>query len=160
MVCGFLLLASYYLTTPAGQQSIHGFVSFAYDVYSDICDLITPAPSNVSEAKKSNTKSSGNAQVDTGGGTASPPTGPNRPQNDRKYNTGKNESPQWRRFENVKNSRLKTTGRGSNQRYYDWDYTHNDIEVYNYRGVHLGSMDPVTGQMYKPPVPGRIINIP
>ncbi len=90
MVCGFLLLASYYLTTPAGQQSIHGFVSFAYDVYSDICDLITPAPSNVSEAKKSNTKSSGNAQVDTGGGTASPPAPGNNKNNNRENGNWKN----------------------------------------------------------------------
>jgi filamentous hemagglutinin len=42
--------------------------------------------------------------------------------------------------------------------FYEWDYTHNDIEVYNKRGVHLGSMDPVSGDMYKDAVPGRKLN--
>lgn len=41
--------------------------------------------------------------------------------------------------------------------YYEWDHTHNDIEVYGpapgYK--HLGSMDPSTGQIYKRPVEGR-----
>lgn len=41
----------------------------------------------------------------------------------------------------------------------EWDHTHNDIEVYDNKGRHLGSMDPTTGKMYKPPVPGRTINI-
>jgi hypothetical protein len=36
-----------------------------------------------------------------------------------------------------------------------WDHTHNDIEVFDKRGRHLGSMDPTTGEMYKPPVAGR-----
>jgi RHS repeat-associated protein len=40
-------------------------------------------------------------------------------------------------------------------RRYQWDYTHKDIEVYNKRGHHLGSMNPTTGQMYKPAVRGR-----
>ena len=36
VVCGFLLLASYYLTTPAGQHSINDFVVFIHDIYSDV----------------------------------------------------------------------------------------------------------------------------
>ena len=35
----------------------------------------------------------------------------------------------------------------------------NDIEVYDKNGKHLGSMDPTTGEMYKPAVPGRTITI-
>ncbi|WP_321969290.1 colicin E3/pyocin S6 family cytotoxin [Paraburkholderia tropica] len=49
---------------------------------------------------------------------------------------------------------MKTDG----QLFYEWDYTHSDIEVYNKRGEHLGSMDPVTGQIYKPAVRGRTLN--
>ncbi len=33
----------------------------------------------------------------------------------------------------------------------------NDIEVYDRGGRHLGSMNPVTGEMYKPAVKGREI---
>ena len=44
----------------------------------------------VSQAKKSNTKSSGNAQVDTGGGTASPPAPGNNKNNNRENGNWKN----------------------------------------------------------------------
>ena len=58
-------------------------------------------------------------------------------------------------FNNVKNSNQKTSGHGAKQRFYTWDNLHDDIEVYNRWGKHLGSMDPVTGEMYKPSVTGR-----
>ena len=77
--------------------------------------------------------------------------------NKRKTNCTKNESPIWRSFENVKNSDLKTSGHGASQKFYQWDYTHNDIEVYDCNGKHLGSMDPITGEMYKLPVKGRVL---
>lgn len=125
-------------------------VDYASTTYNDT------SYSKPTSSSKQNAETQAEYVSDFGSTTASP-SGPNRPQNGRKTNVNKNESPQWRRFDNVKNSRLKTTGRGSNQRFYDWDYTHNDIEVYNYRGEHLGSMDPVTGEMYKPPVAGRNI---
>ena len=38
---------------------------------------------------------------------------------------------------------------------YKWDFTHNDIEAFNKKGKHLGSIDPQTGKMYKPAVNGR-----
>jgi hypothetical protein len=50
---------------------------------------------------------------------------------------------------------IRTDGKGKKRRFFKWDYTHNDIEVYNSRGEHLGSMDPLSGEMTKPPVPGR-----
>jgi filamentous hemagglutinin len=43
-------------------------------------------------------------------------------------------------------------------RVYDWDYVHNDIEIYDRFGNHIGSMDPQTGLRYKGPVVGRTIN--
>lgn len=51
------------------------------------------------------------------------------------------------------------SGSGKDRRYYEWDYTHNDIEVYNNKGHHLGSMNPYDGKMYKGPVLGRKIKI-
>jgi hypothetical protein len=42
---------------------------------------------------------------------------------------------------------------------FKWDFTYNDIEVFNSRWVHLGSMDPETGAMMKPPVTGRTQNV-
>ena len=54
---------------------------------------------------------------------------------------------------------IKTNGKqGNGRRYYDWDNTHNDIEVYDAQGKHLGTVDPTTGDFYKPPVPGRVLN--
>ncbi len=77
----------------------------------------------------------------------------------RKSNPTKQESEIWKSFDNVKETKYKTSGHGKNKRYYDWDPLHNDIEVYDSNGKHLGSMDPVTGEMYKPPVDGREIEI-
>lgn len=75
------------------------------------------------------------------------------------FNVQKQESPVWKSFDNVKGQDRKTTGFGNNKRYYEWDHTHNDIEVYDKKGRHLGSMDPITGEMYKPKVEGRTIDI-
>ena len=69
----------------------------------------------------------------------------------------KNQSEIWKKFDNVKGSDRNTSGIGRDKKYYEWDYTHNDIEVYDRNGKHLGSMDPNTGKMYKPPVTGRKI---
>lgn len=43
----------------------------------------------------------------------------------------------------------------SNKRYFEWDYTHGDIEVYDENGKHLGRADPNGGHICKPPVKGR-----
>lgn len=72
---------------------------------------------------------------------------------DRQSNPNKGESPVWKELRSAGNS-VKTDGK----RYFEWDYTHNDIEVYNKRGEHIGSMDPVSGEIYKPAVPGRKLN--
>ena len=77
----------------------------------------------------------------------------------RSQNPSKNESKVWSSLDNVRGKSRKTSGHGKNKRYYEWDYTHNDIEVYDKDGFHLGSMDPVTGEMYKPAVKGRKIKV-
>ncbi|MBU9546866.1 hemagglutinin repeat-containing protein, partial [Burkholderia multivorans] len=68
----------------------------------------------------------------------------------RRTNPSKADSPVWQGLRPSGNG-VKTDG----DRFYEWDYTHNDIEVYDKRGRHLGSADPVTGELYKPAVPGR-----
>ncbi|WP_332650089.1 colicin E3/pyocin S6 family cytotoxin [Lysinibacillus sp. 54212] len=71
----------------------------------------------------------------------------------------KNYSDVWKSFKAYRGV-TKTNGlSGSKKRYYEWDNTHHDIEVYDKNGKHLGSMDPFDGEMYKPPVPGRNIDI-
>lgn len=45
------------------------------------------------------------------------------------------------------------------KRIYTWDFTHEDVEIYNKRGYHLGSADAITGETYKPAVKGRKINV-
>lgn len=65
----------------------------------------------------------------------------------------------WKGFKTYRGS-IKTNGAsGSKKRYYEWDYTHQDIEVYDSKGKHLGSMDPFNGEMYKPAVKGRTIKL-
>jgi hypothetical protein len=73
--------------------------------------------------------------------------------NTRKTKLNPSESKIWKNFDNYK-GKTKMSGTGKNQRFYQWDYTHGDIEVYDSNGDHLGSMDPTTGEMYKPPEKG------
>lgn len=49
--------------------------------------------------------------------------------------------------------------RRSGNEIWAWDKLHNDIEVYDKRGRHLGSRSPTTGELYKPAVPGRRIEL-
>ncbi|MFK0288449.1 DNRLRE domain-containing protein [Streptomyces sp. NPDC090499] len=68
-------------------------------------------------------------------------------------------SPYWGKLKPYK-GKTKSNGKsGSKKRYFEWDYTHGDIEVYDKNGNHLGSADPEDGHIYKPPVKGRKIKI-
>lgn len=65
----------------------------------------------------------------------------------------------WKDFKPYK-GKTKTNGQtGKKKRFYEWDYTHQDIEVYDSNGKHLGSIDPFDGELYKEPVKGRTINL-
>jgi len=66
----------------------------------------------------------------------------------------KAQSPIWKKLQSAKGG-TKTDG----ERYFQWDHLHGEIEVYDKRGKHIGVMDAVTGQMTKPAVPGRKINL-
>lgn len=44
-------------------------------------------------------------------------------------------------------------------RYYEWDEMHGEIEVYDRRGWHLGTLNAVTGVKEKDPVKGRRIDV-
>jgi hypothetical protein len=68
------------------------------------------------------------------------------------------ESPIWNALRNFRNG-IKSSGYGKDLRYYEWDFTHGDIEVYNSSGRHVGSMHPESGLMYKPAIPGRKLNL-
>jgi len=85
------------------------------------------------------------------------PPKPAKPPKKRAFNCSKQTFPQWKKFQPYKGS-VRSNGKSSKAaRYYEWDHTHNDIEVYgpapDYK--HLGSMNPVDGDMYKGPVAGR-----
>lgn len=68
------------------------------------------------------------------------------------------QSPVWDKFQPYRDG-TKTNGQsGKDRQYYQWDRTHGDIEVYDRRGRHQGSMHPETGEMYKPPVSGRTLS--
>lgn len=69
-------------------------------------------------------------------------------------NPSKANSKVWNSLHPYKGS-IKKSGVGKKTRYYEWDFIHNDIEVYDSKGRHLGSIEPTTGELYKPPVKGR-----
>ena len=65
------------------------------------------------------------------------------------------DSPIWQGLERYRGP-VRTNGlTGSKRRSYEWDYLHNEIEVFDSNNVHLGAMDPLTGEMIKPPNSGR-----
>ena len=91
------------------------------------------------------------------GGSPDPDHDPDEEEKEWKRNPSKAESKIWKELKPHK-GKTKTNGlKGKSQRFYEWDYTHNDIEVFNGGKRHLGSMDPKTGEMIKPPVPGRML---
>ena len=77
-------------------------------------------------------------------------------ENSRVEKTTKKESKVWQDLDTYK-GKTKTKGKGKSKEYYEWDHKHGDIEVYDSKGGHKGSMDPNTGKLYKPPVKGRNI---
>ncbi|MCZ8239740.1 MAG: polymorphic toxin-type HINT domain-containing protein [Leptospiraceae bacterium] len=80
--------------------------------------------------------------------------------NQRIVNPNKQDSPIWKSIsDKTKNSDIRQSGKVKDKRYFQWDHTHNDIEVYDRNKKHLGSMNPVTGEIYKPPVTGRKLDI-
>lgn len=79
--------------------------------------------------------------------------------NERKFNVTKQESKKWNALGKVKGQDRRISGSVKYKQYYEWDFTHNDIEIYDSKGKHLGSMDPTTGELYKPAVKGRTIRI-
>lgn len=44
-------------------------------------------------------------------------------------------------------------------RLYTWDDTHQEVEVFNKRGRHLGAADPITGELIKAARKGRTIDV-
>ncbi len=69
---------------------------------------------------------------------------PQRPQK-----IGPGQSPIWKGLKNVKGTKFKFSGKGKTFRFYRWDYTHGDIEIYDWKWRPLGSMDPLTGKIYR-----------
>ena len=71
--------------------------------------------------------------------------------------------PRLKAFPLAERGRPKTRvpGRGlryrwqDRSRFYEWDYLHGRVEVYDWRGRHLGEFDPETGEQTKPADPQR-----
>ncbi len=82
----------------------------------------------------------------------------NRCTPDRVINVSKSESSIWKGLKNAKNG-LKTSGSGRSLNYYSWDNLHNEIEVFDRFGRHLGVLDPSTGRWIKEAVKGRWLKL-
>ena len=79
------------------------------------------------------------------------------PPEPRKVNPSKAESPVWKELKPYRED-IKTNGlTGKKIEYYQWDHTHQEIEVYGANRMHKGVKDPLTGELIKDAVPGRRI---
>ena len=76
---------------------------------------------------------------------------PRRPPGERRLPMPPSLSPIWQNAEPFR-GRTRRNERGQ---LLQWDYTHGDIEVFGPNRRHLGSADPITGEVIKPPEPGR-----
>lgn len=47
----------------------------------------------------------------------------------------------------------------ANNKYYQWDEFHGEIEVYNKRGWHLGALDAINGNVVKEADSGRRLHV-
>lgn len=47
----------------------------------------------------------------------------------------------------------------ANNKYYQWDELHGEIEVYNKAGYHLGAIDAIDGHYIKDADKGRKLNV-
>jgi hypothetical protein len=65
----------------------------------------------------------------------------------------------WKETQPYRGGTRTNGATGKAREYYEWDHTHGDIEVYDRTGKHLSTRDPVTGEMTKPPVPGRRLKL-
>ena len=147
------------LSAEADPISKDGFCDIEWGCLNDFSDKFAVQPKTGEAGKPQVTSTASSSQAAAAPGGMDPG---NRPRLTGKSRAKKlqspAESPVWRKFENAGPGR-KTSGTGRDKRYYEWDSAHGDIEVYDRRGNHLGSMEPTTGNMYKDPVPGRYITL-
>jgi RHS repeat-associated protein len=66
-------------------------------------------------------------------------------------------SPFWRSLSPYRGKTKTAMFQGKEKRFYEWDYTHCNVEVYDRRGKHIGVADPISGTMIGAAVPGRRI---
>jgi hypothetical protein len=112
--------------------------------------------SNEGKGVATQTKPSESAKSSKGSDGNPPPEEPGekRREQDRKINCTKQESPVWNNSESYKSKYRKSK---DGNEIYKWDHTHNEIEVFHPKtGKHLGVRDPLSGNMIKNAVPGRV----
>lgn len=71
----------------------------------------------------------------------------NKKQNSRFRNIkSKSQSPFWKNLKPYRRN-IKTNGLpGSKRLYYQWDYAHQEIEMYDRHGYPIDALDPITGK--------------
>jgi hypothetical protein len=62
-------------------------------------------------------------------------------------------------YERISRSGERRWRNEDGSRIFTWDSLHGEVEVFDRRGMHLGALDPVTGELVKEPVKGRRINV-
>jgi hypothetical protein len=62
-------------------------------------------------------------------------------------------------LQRVRSKGKRKRWRGPNEQIYEEDTQHGELEKYNRRGRHKGSVDPDSGEIIKDPVKGRSIEV-
>jgi hypothetical protein len=62
-------------------------------------------------------------------------------------------------LQRVRSKSRRRRWRGANEQIYEEDTQHGELEKYNRRGRHEGSVDPDSGEIINGPVKGRSIDV-
>jgi len=159
------------MANPLCTQAIRNGIAVVYDVIQ-----LNNAANTVSKNKQeedyqaslkkqhSNAEQKSDVRASANAGMPSPDKEPNKfkewikkfekylkKDGSNRYDCPKQESPQWDQYKNYRQSGLRTNGlKSKDERFYEFDTTHNDIQIVDGKGRDLGSIDPVTGKTYRP----------
>ncbi|MBD3249181.1 hypothetical protein GF336_03990 [Candidatus Woesearchaeota archaeon] len=120
-----------------------------------IGQLLKPVASNIAGRFKGMSRT--NSNTNTFRKMMADKSGSLRGKGGRVVNVRKPDSPIWKNIlKNGRSIKSNPQYKRVGKRIYKWDNLHNEIEVFDDMGKHMGAQDPLSGAMYKPAVKGRV----
>ncbi len=136
------------LASIVGQQLIKEYVHLREALSDKIREIKYYANEDSTFLKEQSGKCVANSKQPAKTSSAGMPDPDQEPDDgdDRKKNVNKAESKVWKELKHYR-GKTKTNGlRGKDQKFYEWDYLHNEIELYDRNGNPIDAIDPQSGE--------------